>query len=389
MLSIKRCYPVAFLIASIVVITGCQSLHKQEIDSQTIFYDQGFQNFDKVKFEKEQDIFYLGDDAKQFVKNTISNITDPVEQMTALVETIFDHSKFNLLYDGNANTIASETFKNRAANCLSMSIMTYALAEEAGFGVKFQQVDIPEYWTRQDGYSLLNGHINLRMLPKASPNIYQFQVQGYQVDFDPQASRQYFPKRLVTKKTVLAMFYNNKGAEALVKHRFVEAYAYLRQAVKVDQSFGPSLVNLGLLYRLNGYYPQAQSAYEYALMLNSGSLTAMENLAYLYSVTDRQEVADDLLNKVARKRADNPFYYVNLGDVELDLGNPDLALSYFKKALSLSKNMHEIYFGLARAYFKRGELARTEHYLQLAKGRANNSIDEARYQGKLNFLTSL
>jgi tetratricopeptide (TPR) repeat protein len=229
----------------------------------------------------------------------------------------------------------------------------------------------------------------LRLLPKASPDIFRFKAQGYQVDFAPQASRQYFPKRFVTKKTVLAMFYNNKGAEALVKHRFVEAYAYLRQAVKVDQSFGASLVNLGLLYRLNGYYPQAQSAYEYALLQNSASLTAMENLAYLYSVTDRQAAADELLNKVTRKRADNPFYYVNLGDTELELRNHDLALSYYKKALSLSKDIHEIYFGLARAYFKLGELALTEHYLQLAKNYANNSRDEERYQSKLNFLTSL
>ncbi|WP_340680622.1 tetratricopeptide repeat protein [Paraglaciecola sp.] len=389
MLSFKRYNSLIIVVAIFAALSGCQSAHITKVDSQTLFYDQGFQNFDKIKLEKEQDIFFLGDEAKQFVKNTISNKTDPLEQMTALVETIFGHSKFNLLYDGNANTVANETFKNRAANCLSMSIMTYALAEEAGFGVSFQQVDIPEYWTRQGGYSLLNGHINLRMLPKATPNVYQFFVKGYQVDFDPQASRQHFPKRLVTKKTVLAMFYNNKGAEALVNHRFAEAYAYFRQAIKVDQSFGASMVNLGLLYRLNGYYPQAQLAYDYAIILNSGSLTAMENLAYLYLVTDREEAAAELLKKVERKRADNPFYYVNLGETELDMENYELALSYFKKALSLSRNKPEIYFGLARVYFKLGELTLTRHYLHLAKNYAKNIRDEERYQGKLNFLTSL
>ena len=342
-----------------------------------------------MKLEKEQDIFYLDTNAKQFVKNAIGNIVDPVEQLTALVETIFGHSKFNLLYDGNANTTANETFKNRAANCLSMSIMTFAMAEEAGFGVKFQQVDIPEYWTRRDGFSLLNGHINLRMLPKADPHVYQFQVQGFQVDFDPQTSRQHFPTRVVTKNTVLAMYYNNKGAEALIQHRYTDAYAHFRHAIKADESFESSLVNMGLLYRLNGYYAQAQLAYEYALKLAPDSLTAMENLAYLYSVTDRTEMAETLLRKVERKRVDNPYYFVNLGDTELELGHYDLALQHFKKALSLAKKKHDIYFALARAYYKLGELRLTEHYLQLAKDYAKNSRDEERYQSKLNFLTSL
>ena len=386
---VRCCCSVLSLVVIIATLSGCQTPPLTKIDKQSIFYDQGFRQFDKVVIEKEQDIFYLDEDAKQFVKNALSNIYDPVEQVSALVETIFSHSQFNLLYDGNANTVANETFKNKAANCLSMSIMTYALAQEAGMGVKFQQIDIPEYWTRRDGYSLLNGHINLRLVPKAEPNVYQFQVQGYQVDFDPQPARQHFPKRIVTKKTVLAMFYNNKGAEALVKHRYVEAYAYFRQAIKVDESFSSSLVNLGLLYRINGYYPQAQSAYEYALSLNSNSYTAMENLAYLFSVTDRQQAANDLLKKVERQRADNPYYFVNLGETELEKGHNELALSYFKKALSLSKRQHEIYFGLARAYFQLGEVTLTEHYLQLAKDYAKNIRDEARYQSKLNFLTSL
>ena len=385
-----RCFCFVFFVCSFSTsLFSCQTVSLSKIDNQTVLYDEGFQNFKKVQIENEQDIFYLDDNAKQFVEHAIGNIHDPDEQIKTLVKTIFGHSKFNLLYDGNANTVANETFNNRAANCLSMSIMTYALAKEAGFGVKFQQVDIPEYWTRRDGYSLLNGHINLRLVPKEDPRVYQVQEQGYQVDFDPQPLRQHFPKRVVSKNTVLAMYYNNKGADALVKNRYVEAYAYFRRATKVDKNFESSLINLGLLYRINGYYSQAQLAYEYALQLNSNSLTAMENLAYLYSVTDRQEAADKLLNKVERKRANNPYYFVNLGDTELDRGNNELALTHFKKALSLSKKNHEVYFGLARAYFKLGELALTEHYLQLAKDFAKNSNDETRYQNKLNFLTSL
>ena len=64
--------------------------------------------------------------------------------MEALIYGVFDRSKMNLLYRGDANTLASETFNNRAANCLSLSIMMYALATEAGFDVKFQEIMVPD-----------------------------------------------------------------------------------------------------------------------------------------------------------------------------------------------------------------------------------------------------
>ena len=389
MLFTKTLRTAMFVVLSISALTACQTSHQMNIDAQTVLFDQGFIGFERVQLEDQQAIFSLSDDARQFVKNAVSRTTDPEEQVRNLVESIFGHSKFNLLYDGNANTTASETFKNRAANCLSMSIMTYALAKEAGMGVDFQDVDIPEFWTRRQGYSLLNGHINLRLTPKVDPYIYKWQTQGFQVDFDPEASRQKFSRRVVNINTIMAMFYNNKGADALVNNRFTEAYAYFRQAILTDSLYESSMVNLGFLYRLKGYFSQAQTSYDYALRINPNSLSAMENLAYLYSLTDRPEQARALLSKVERRRADNPYYFVNLGETELDLGNYHSALQYFKKALSLSRKTHEIYFGLARTYFKLDDKALTEHYLQLAKNYANNPRDEGRYQQKLNFLTSL
>ena len=48
-----------------------------------------------------------------------------------------------MLYRNSANTTANTTFNNRAANCLSLSIMTYALAEHVGLNATFYEVEIP------------------------------------------------------------------------------------------------------------------------------------------------------------------------------------------------------------------------------------------------------
>jgi Flp pilus assembly protein TadD len=386
-LSLIRNIPI-FLIL-LAFLSACQSTVVQIPPSDTLLYDQGFLGFSKISIESEQKVFHLDESAKKFVKSTIAPLNNKLDQMEALVKAIFDRSELNLLYKGDANTIASETFKTQAANCLSMSIMTYSLATEAGFEVDFQEIVIPEYWTRRAGFSLLNGHINLKMLVPRQINVIEFSRPSYQVDFDPQSSRRKFPKKIVTKQAVLSMFYNNKGADAVLRKDYLTAYAYFREALLSQPNFHSAWVNLGILYRMTEHFPQAEKAYQHALIINPGSLTAMENMAYLYTFMGRNEEADEILQVVESQRNTNPYYHVNLGEQELEHQQWDLALAHFRKALALDRSKHEVYFGLARAYFQIGELQQSERYLKLAKNKAGNKQDENMYQTKLEFLSRL
>lgn len=373
----------------VVYFSACQSTVVQVPHSDHLFYDQGYLGYSQVNIESEQQVFYLDDSAKAFVESTIAPMNNKFDQMEALVKAIFDRSELNLLYQGDANTTANETFHAQAANCLSMSIMTYALAIEAGFNVDFQEVMIPEYWTRRGGFSLLNGHINLKMLAPNDPTVFVFSKRSYQVDFDPQSARRGLPKKTVSKKAVLAMFYNNKGADAVLRKDYVSAYAYFREALFTQPSFQAAWVNLGILYRLSHYYPQAESAYQHALFMNSDNLTAWENLAYLYKATGRNAEANEILVKVESQRNRNPYYHVDLGEQEMEQEHWDQALAHFRKALAIDRSKHEVYFGLARVYFEIGELQQSERYLKQAKNKARNKHDEEKYQSKLEFLSSL
>ncbi|MFT4809391.1 MAG: tetratricopeptide (TPR) repeat protein [Paraglaciecola sp.] len=371
----------------LLFFSACQSTVVRILPSEQLLYDQGFSGFSNINIESEQQVFHLDDTAKAFVASTIEPMDNKIDQMEALVKAIFDRSELNLLYQGDANTNANNTFHSQEANCLSMSIMTYALATEAGFDVDFQEIMIPEYWTRRAGFSLLNGHINIKMLAPKQPNIFEFNRRSYQVDFDPQPSRSGFPKKVVSKQSVLSMFYNNKGADAFLRKDYVHAYAYFREALLVKPNFYGAWINLGILYRLNDYFPQAEKAYQHALVINPDSLTALENLAYLYTFTGRNEEAEEILAEVEAQRNNNPYYHVNLGEQEMEQKHWDQALAHFRRALALDRGKHEVYFGLARAYFEIGELQQSERYFKQAKNKASNKYDEDRYQTKLDFLS--
>jgi tetratricopeptide (TPR) repeat protein len=380
---------VLFSFIIIVFFTACQSTAIHIPITKPLLYDQGFPGFSQIIIESEQQVFYLDDRAKAFVASTIKPMHNNAEQMEALVKAVFDRSKMNLLYQDDANTNANDTFYSQTANCLSMSIMTYALATEAGFDVDFQEIMIPEYWTRRSGFSLLNGHINIRMMAPKQPNILEFHRRSFQVDFDPQPLRYGFPKKLVSKQAVLSMFYNNKGADAFLRKDYVSAYAYFREALVVKPNFDAAWINLGILYRVSEYFPEAEKAYQYALVIHPNSLTALENLAYLYTFTDRNIEAANILAKVEAHRNSNPYYHVLLGEQDMEQKNWEQALAHFRRALALDRGKHEVYFGLARAYFEIGELQQSERYLKQAKNTSINKRDEDRYQTKLEFLSNL
>lgn len=371
----------------VVFLTACQTMQQVEVYAKSSLHDEAFPDYVLTKVETAEDVFKLDKAAIDFVNETINPIKDHVEQMETLAYRIFDRADLNLLYMANANTTAIETFHNRAANCLSMSIMTYALAKQAGFGVRFQDIEIPEYWTRREGYSLLNGHVNLQLLVRPSANITYFQTKGFQVDFAPRETQKHFPKKFISIETVLSMFYNNKGADALLAKQYDKAYAYFRAAATVDPEFDSTWANLGFLYRLNGFHSFAEQSYRQAIAVNEDNLTAWENLARLYDYTNRSDEARMIDERLQRKRYDNPYYHVNLGEEEFEQENWDKALEHYRKALSLDKTKHEVYFGLAKTYYQLGEIKRSQRYFSMAKKYSSNQQDQDKYQGKMDLLT--
>ena len=107
-----------FIFAIIILFSACQTLDNSKIpETKSLLYDRGFSGFRKIPVETEQQIFYLDDQAKAFVKSIIEEKNRKTDQMGALVQAIFARSDLNLLYQGDANTNANDTFHARAANC--------------------------------------------------------------------------------------------------------------------------------------------------------------------------------------------------------------------------------------------------------------------------------
>lgn len=185
------------------------------------------------------------------------------------------------------------------------------------------------------------------------------------------------------------MFYNNNGADALLKKDYIKAYAYFRSAILLSPDLSAALANLGYLYRLTDHYEFSESAYLQAIKKDNNNLSAWRNLSHLYRYMGHDQKAKDIESRVARKRSSNPFFHINMGDKAFEKQQWKIALKHYQRALGLDKSYHEVYFGLGKTYFELGNIQRSYHYLQLAKKKSRTAQEQAIYQGKINMLASI
>ncbi|MGJ8693170.1 MAG: tetratricopeptide repeat protein [Thalassotalea sp.] len=380
------------LLCLVLSIVGCQSIPivyqpQQVAESQTLLADEKFPSYQLKTIETEQIIFQLSPEMIKLVETNIKPFSPLNHQVKDLVNLIFDEQQIGLSYQNLANLTAEQTFRSREANCISLTVMAYALAKQAGLNVSFQDVKVPEYWIRNGKYSLLTGHVNLVITQSYLENIeYIYHPQTLIIDFDPQISKKQFPSKKINKQRIIAMFYTNKGAQAMIERNYDLAYAYLKAAVVKSPTYSPAWGNLGILYRLIEENTLAIQTYEYAISLNNKNYTAATNLAILFKKLGRLADADNIQQQLHALRLKNPYYHTLLGENAFYRGAYIDALASYKQAIRLDSKQHEFYFGISKVYYELGENFEAQKALKKAIRYNKYDAVAEQYVAKLNYL---
>ena len=375
-----------------MILTACSVNQTEQVnvDTSNLLYDDAFPKHLNYSLETEKQIYELDDEMYRFVHSRLLFEEDPYTRARLLLTKLFHRSPEDLRYQNGANLTAQQAFHQNTANCLSLTILAYTLAKEANLQVKFQEVLIPEYWIREGSYNMLTGHVNLKIVgDMKTPYKIVWGKKETVIDFDPYSVKKHFPKNTITKDRVTAMFYNNKGAQALVKNNYNLAYAYFKAAIKQEPDFSPVWGNLGLLYKKVGLISYAEQAYLASVNFNIKNYNAWNNLAILVTEQEKYDEATKIYSFIHKARMKNPYYHALLGEEAFYNGDYRLSISHYKKAKKMADKEHEFYFGLARSYYKLGDYKQSEYYLIKAKRYAHFKDIEDKYQNKLNLLSKL
>jgi len=313
---------------------------------------------------------------QQFREQVLAHARLPSARLERMVDFLFSPQGLGMRYEPDANHTVAEAYATRQANCMSFTLLTVALAREAGLEAYAQQVDETLAW-RQDRNTLYRTqHVNAGV---------RIRERRFTVDvaWDEVITRE--PPERIRDERLIAHYYNNRAAELLEQGAVEDARRHAEIALDLDPGYATSWSNTGVIYLRGGDAARAKQAYQHALDLDHDNPGALFNLVTFYQRAGDREAARPLQKRLDAVRARDPFHHFLLAaGFERD-GDLAQAAEHYRKAIQLYDREHRFHFGLARVYFLQGDTRRAGKALAHARELSEGDT-RALYQAKLDTL---
>lgn len=284
-------------------------------------------------------------------------------------------------YQDYLTQVASKTFAQRAGNCMSLVVMTAALANALAINTQYYDIAVEPMWDKQGDFYLMNGHVNLLLLAPENQRVIYSASRGILVDFMPAQALRAYAKVGISQSTLITMFYNNMAAESLVSGDINRAYALVTAGLKLGE-FTPALNTLAVIYRRKGDNVRAEQVYRYALQRDSNDMTTLYNLAVMLGEQNRLDEWAKVHKVLELERIKNPYYYYDMAQQAYDEHNYTEALTWYRRALDKADYRHEFFFGISQTYWALGDTKRAKVNMQKALALSPHN-GQQRYQMKL------
>jgi tetratricopeptide (TPR) repeat protein len=353
-----------------------------------LFHDQFFQK--PSEHIGAEDVFAVSDAMKRFVRTEVSTEFNSRGFQQGLIDAIYTKGQLKLEYDSTLTRTAAEAFDARAGNCLSLVIMTAALAKELGFPVRYQRVFVDDTWGRSGDVYFSIGHVNLSLGRRSIEGGWgRSESNLTTIDFLPPRELRGLRTQSIEEDTIIAMFMNNRAAEALDLGRIDDAYWWARAAIEKDPGFVGSYNTLGIVYRHHGNLKEAEEVLRYALEREPSNPHVMSNLATVLNHLGRAAESTALVRKLEQIEPNPPYKLFNQGLAALRKGDYAAAKDLFAKEADRAPYNHEFRFWLAIAYVGLGDPQQARKELNVAMETSTTRKDRAVYAAKLDRLNSL
>jgi Flp pilus assembly protein TadD len=367
---------------------GCASRPlAHQAPAQQLFHDQLFQPASAPI--DTGSVFATTPAMRAYVQHEIGATGNGKDVRRLLFDALYRRDKLQLEYDSAITRNAAQTFEARAGNCLSLAIMTAALARELNLPVQFQQIQVDEVWSRAGNLYFASNHVNLALGRQRSNNPYNVNyntdsANALTVDFIPVPPKARENATPLTETTIVAMYLNNRAAELLAAGQVDDAYWSARKAAEVDPLFLNAYNTLGVIYQHHGNQDAAEQALRYALSQAPDNTIYLANLAQSLEAENKLDEATALRARLAQLEPYPPFHFFLQGQEAMKLGDYARARKLFEKELERVPDYHEFHFWLAVANYQLGNLRAADKHMALAVDNSTTRGAHDLYAAKLD-----
>ncbi|MEP5765770.1 MAG: transglutaminase domain-containing protein [Halieaceae bacterium] len=319
----------------------------------------------------------VNDDMRAFLDEVIPNKRVSSEKKTRLILRSLLDEGLNLSYNSLKTSSAEETFYSREGNCMSFTNLFIALAREAGVVASYQEVKVPPTWSAIGDTHYYYLHIN---------SIVDY-ASGAQVviDFDTRTDLSRGRSQHVGDHTAAAQYYNNMAVYYLAEADYQLAFLHARRAIELRPNTGYFWSNLGTIFKRAGELNYAEQAYLAAIDL-SGEPAAVSNLARLYRLQGKDQLAAVYAEQAESFRARNPYYLFEMAEQAYEAGDYTEANRLLRSAVRKRDDEHEFYHLLGLTWAQLGDADKAQASFSQALHHASNPDRISLYQHKMQIL---
>lgn len=367
-------------------LMGCSSTeqvehkHKAPLNVPASLLLEGV--FEKTEVEKPTQIFALSPiQQKQFLDYYYASENQ---------DELSHHRLYNYLeltvdgfhYRGETYN-AQVAHARKEGNCLSLAILTTALARLVGLEVEYQLVSSAPVYRRYEKLMFLSSHVRTIVYANnyvAPPNTLVIRKPSIVIDYFPEDGD--ITGLSVNHQDFVSMYYQNLAANAVLMKRFEHAHSLLMAAMNVSPSNAETLNTLAILYKQTGYVEAARELLEFAYANTSASANLISNFAQLLEQQGDSKRAALLRDEIIHIDDHNPYRWLDLANEFYAKGNFKLANKYFLRAVDVAPYLHEGHFGLAITFAKLGRKTRAQTAFESARTLAKYTPKEGMYNAK-------
>jgi tetratricopeptide (TPR) repeat protein len=200
---------------------------------------------------------------------------------------------------------------------------------------------------------------------KARSSLAVAQAELYKLDAAEKNAKQVLSKdrNNAMAHTALGVVNRNRTASQDLAYRslhdmyLAESARELELATHLDSRSPEAHTELGVTYRFQGRFDEAQQAFQRALQLDPNNAEAMVNQGIIRLQTGDTQGAKDIYNRAIRLNSHNHMAHYRLGEALLAEKDPHGAIKSLNTALSLDPGNAAIMTKLGESYEAQGNIA--------------------------------
>ena len=354
-----------FGFAFFMLLAGCATAPPPAPPASGFWLDREFSYQPSDVTISKQQLFALDDELLAQLRGSKLQSMSMERRVYYLMSVLLESKARPFAYSTSGSTVAKETWATRRGDCLSLTVLAYAMAEELRLNAAMQEVTVAPTFDRRSGIDFLVGHVNVH-LNRVMATEYSSTLnltRSVVIDFEPVFGSARIGTAL-SDQAILSRFYNNLGAEFLARREHSKAYAYFKAAIEADPQFTAAVANLATLYALNGHVQESEKLLLHALRYGNGTDVPMRGLHKLMLTQGRVQEAAQYQERLIALQDQNPYFWIDKGMTAFNANQFGKAITAFERAQELTTGFAEVHRFLAAAYVKEGQLSKAQQQIK-------------------------